>query len=356
MAIIDNPIVVGGAVDQTSALKYMLEHKTNYAGIAAGLTTLTELPTFTQPSGVQVFSSMFDGCSALTTVPTLTYPSTGNTSFEYMFRNCTSLTSVPSVDIGRAKNTTGMFYGCANMVGDFIATKTANNTNAEEMFRGCSHIENVVVTKSPRGSFSNLLRMFYNCTSLETVNIPVTGGGTTGACIATSMFDGCKLLTTVTLDASSAGLKVAGGISAMFNGCEKLETINISTPIDVSMCQEATTTFYGCAKLTSIPSIINTGNITLFNNFLNGCTELVDFPNSFDMHSATSSTSLRDFAAGCSSLSNNSLNNILGSLLTWGGSANKKLKYIGLTSSQATTCTSLSNWSALSAAGWTTGY
>ena len=36
--------------------------------------------------------------------------------------------------------------------------------------------------------------------------------------------------------------------------------------------------------------------------------------------------------------------------------ANKKLKYIGLTQEQATTCTTLSNYQALVNAGWTTGY
>ena len=34
----------------------------------------------------------------------------------------------------------------------------------------------------------------------------------------------------------------------------------------------------------------------------------------------------------------------------------KTLAYIGLTSEQATKCQSLSNYSAFTAAGWTTGY
>lgn len=60
----------------------------------------------------------------------------------------------------------------------------------------------------------------------------------------------------------------------------------------------------------------------------------------------------------CPRLSNDSLNNIMAMCLTnenqW--ASNKNLKAIGLSSTQATTCTSLSNWAALSAAGWTTGY
>jgi hypothetical protein len=36
--------------------------------------------------------------------------------------------------------------------------------------------------------------------------------------------------------------------------------------------------------------------------------------------------------------------------------SDKTLKNIGLSSTQATTCITLSNWADLEAAGWTTGY
>ncbi|MGN1301209.1 MAG: hypothetical protein ACI4U9_01605 [Clostridia bacterium] len=38
------------------------------------------------------------------------------------------------------------------------------------------------------------------------------------------------------------------------------------------------------------------------------------------------------------------------------GSVYKTLKYLGLTSTQATICTTLSNYQAFLDAGWTTGY
>ena len=37
-------------------------------------------------------------------------------------------------------------------------------------------------------------------------------------------------------------------------------------------------------------------------------------------------------------------------------SSNKTLKYIGLTQEQANICITLSNYSAFTSAGWTTGY
>ena len=55
----------------------------------------------------------------------------------------------------------------------------------------------------------------------------------------------------------------------------------------------------------------------------------------------------------CIKLSDDSLNNIMASLATVAdtGTTNKTLAYIGLTSSQATKCTTLSNYSAFTAAG-----
>ena len=57
-----------------------------------------------------------------------------------------------------------------------------------------------------------------------------------------------------------------------------------------------------------------------------------------------------------SQLTNDSLNNILEMCKNSVMSSNKTLKYIGLSSTQATTCTTLSNWAACESAGWTTGY
>ena len=59
----------------------------------------------------------------------------------------------------------------------------------------------------------------------------------------------------------------------------------------------------------------------------------------------------------CPKLSDNSLNNIMQmciNAVSYTGT--KTLKYIGLSQTQATTCQSLSNWSAFTNAGWTTGY
>ena len=59
----------------------------------------------------------------------------------------------------------------------------------------------------------------------------------------------------------------------------------------------------------------------------------------------------------CTNLSDESLNNILAMCKNATSySDTKTLAYIGLTEEQANRCKTLSNYSAFTAAGWTTGY
>ena len=135
------------------------------------------------------------------------------------------------------------------------------------------------------------------------------------------MFRDCTLLTAIPqLNTSNVT-----DMSSMFNRCTSLTTI---PQLDTSNVTKMNSMFYGCSSLTAIPQL-NTSNVT-----------------------GVSYTFL-----GCDSLSNDSLNNILAMLTNAIKiTSNKTLKYVGLSEAQATTCTTLSNWSACETAGWTTGY
>ena len=71
----------------------------------------------------------------------------------------------------------------------------------------------------------------------------------------------------------------------------------------------------------------------------------------------TTNKTFQNCFVNSSSLSDKSLNNILAmcaNATSYTGI--KKLNYIGLTSEQATKCTTLSNYQTFLDAGWTTGY
>lgn len=113
--------------------------------------------------------------------------------------------------------------------------------------------------------------------------------------------------------------------------------------------------FSNCRNLISVNKI--EGTLQRCTRMFSTCEKLVTIPE-LDCSNLDSNAAMQDMFDGCRMLSNESLNNILNtcakSSIT--NSSYKKLKVIGLTSAQATTCEGLSNYQAFLDAGWTKGY
>lgn len=108
-------------------------------------------------------------------------------------------------------------------------------------------------------------------------------------------------------------------------------------------------------KLKSFP-LINTSKVNNAEYMFNSCTSLVNLP-VLDMRNLRYSNNVNYMFSGCSKLSNESLNNILAMCIGMTSyTGTKTLKQLSLTSAQATTCQSLSNWDAFVEAGWSSGY
>lgn len=162
----------------------------------------------------------------------------------------------------------------------------------------------------------------------------------------------------------------------MFSSCEKLEDAQL---FDVSEITSAMYMFAKCYALKSLPNfnfnslqkayymfaydnnIENLTNITIGNSLTSAsymfgyCTKLKTIP-VLNLTNVTGNTSLQSMFKDCPALTNDTLNNILSYLTGAGVTANKTLKYVGLTEAQAQTCTTLSKYQDFLAAGWTTGY
>lgn len=212
----------------------------------------------------------------------------------------------------------------------FIPTKldgtplldTSNVTDMYVMFFKCENL-----TSIPQLDTSNVTNMngtFENCTNLKTI---------------------------ANLNTSNVT-----NMNSIFDGCENL----ISVPqFDTSSVIYMGAMFSRCQSLVEVPQF-DTSKVTKMGSMFIGCTNLVTVPQ-FDMSSIVYSNlfhhDIQNMFSRCPSLSSDSLNNILKSLLTATSyTETKTLAYIGLSEEQATTCTTLSNWSACEAKGWTTGY
>ena len=150
--------------------------------------------------------------------------------------------------------------------------------------------------------------------------------------------------------------------------------------VDFSNITNMGSMFMGCGYLTSLPKNVDTKNVLYADNMCSGCSNLVNFPTwdfskvkritsafqdcrnlvtvpFLDCNSIESHFYFSNIFTNCSSLSDESLNNIMAMCIS-AVNVNyyKTLANIGLSSTQATTCQTLSNYQAFLDAGWTTGY
>lgn len=245
------------------------------------------------------------------------------------------------------------FYGSTSDLYNFLSTldmsATATRTDFSNMFNNCTALTRVPLFDTH--SATTVFSMFANCSAL----ISVPQFDLSNATNCADMFVNCTSLTTI----SQLDTAEATNMNYMFKNCTSLATAPL---LDMSKVQTASYIFAGCTSLRKVPHY-DMSECTDPGAMFNGCSALATVPQ-FDWSSVTSfggalsSTHMFD---GCTSLSNESLNNILASLTSatsysGGLLTPKTLKFIGLTQAQATICEGLSNFAAFTAAGWSTGY
>ena len=171
------------------------------------------------------YSSMFNGCTSLTTAPTeLPATTLASGCYQYMFHGCTALTSAPKLPATTLKNYcySSMFNGCTSLT-------TAPKLPATTLASGCYN------------------SMFESCTSLTTA--PALPATTLASNCYQYMFHGCSSLTTAPeLPATTLASQCYG---YMFWGCSSLTTapaLPATTLVQDCYCYM----FYGCRKLNSI--------------------------------------------------------------------------------------------------------
>lgn len=137
---------------------------------------------------------------------------------------------------------------------------------------------------------------------------------------------------------------------------------NFFQNLDFSDVVHYSNMFTGCNVVTSIDLSNFNKNISYsISNMFSSCAALIDIDLSeFNMSNlliGSTGNSISSVFSGCNNLSNNSLNSILKMCSTHTRSSDgKTLKKLGLSQSQANVCQTLSNWTAFTNAGWTTGY
>lgn len=246
--------------------------------------------------GVQIFNIVgtYEGGNADSVS---NYITTNITDTTFQLSNL--ILKVPEIDTTNVTNFFGAFMDCTKL-SEVSGINTSNATNMQNMFRNCNNL--VSISQIDSSKVTNMSYMFYNCQSLQSI-----------------------------------------------------PTLNTSLVYNMSY------TFHNCSTITEIPQI-DTKKVTYLDSTFSSCDNLVTIP-ILDLSNIQVMSSTFD---SCPNLSDESLNNILASIkiITWElfissmnvEAAEKSLGWIGLSPEQAQKCTTLSNWSACEAAGWSTGY
>lgn len=265
------------------------------------LTTITGIGNL-KTDNVTDMSSMFNGCSALTSLDLSGFNTANVTNMTYMFQGCSNLTSL-----------------------DLSHFNTANVTNMESMFRGCSSLANLDISGFNTGKVGSMGSMFLGCSSLA--NLDVSRFNTEGVVDMGSMFQGCSNLTS--LDLSGFNTANVTKMWTMFSGCSSLTSLDLSgfrtenvtlmggmfygcsnlTNLDVSGFQTENVTqmqsmFSGCSSLTSLDlSNFRTDNATIMNAMFNGCSGLTSLDvSAFKTDSVTDMSLMFQYCSSLTSL------------------------------------------------------
>ena len=163
-------------IDQTSLYGY---HSifTNLFGGCSGLTSVENMVLPATTLANNCYSSMFYGCTSLTTAPQLLATTLTDYCYDYMFKGCTSLTTapqLPSTTLAVACYS-HMFDGCTSLTtAPTLSSTTLADNCYEHMFEGCTSL-----TEAPTLSATTLtegcyLGMFSGCTSLSAITCLAT--------------------------------------------------------------------------------------------------------------------------------------------------------------------------------------
>ena len=201
---------------------------------------------------VKDMSSMFWGCSALTSLDLKNFNTQNVTDMSVMFNGCSGLTSL-DVSHFNTQNVTdmgGMFVGCSGLPSlDLQHFNTQNVTNMAVMFSGCSGLTSLDLSHFNTQNVTDMRRMFYKCSGLPSLDL--SHFDTQNVTDMYEMFSGCSGLTS--LDLSHFNTQNVTDMQSMFSGCSGLTSLDLSH-FNTQNVTDMIEMFKGCSALMTINS------------------------------------------------------------------------------------------------------
>lgn len=175
------------------------------------------------------------------------------TSLKEFFYNCTSLETISGLEYLNTANITdmsSMFYGCSNLTSlNLTNFNTKNVKNMNGMFGDCTHLTSLDITNFNTAKVTNMGNMFLGCSNLTSLDL--TNFNTAKVTDMHGMFKGCSALTS--LDLTNFNTAEVRDMNRMFYMLDEsstaLTTIYVSDNFVTTNVRDGENMFKNCTKL-----------------------------------------------------------------------------------------------------------
>ena len=186
------------------------------------------------------------------------------TSLNQMFNGCTSLQEVDVSLFTKSgiTNMGSMFYNCENLetITGFEEIDTQAVTTFGSLFYNCKKLVDVDLSNLDFTAVTNIGNMFYHCDSMETISLGVVGGSVTDM---NGIFNYCENVTEINLPNFTGASLTSTGISNLCGYCYELVEVNLPE-LGTTTVNNLGAMFRECRKLKRVimPKFNTTSSIT----------------------------------------------------------------------------------------------
>ena len=266
--------------------------------LCSNLTTIEGIE-YLNTEKVTNMNSMFDRCSALTSLDLTSFNTANVTDMSGMFNGCSALTTIYASDklvTGQVTNNVEMFSGCDKLIGaiKYDGNKTNNKDYANYEtgyftpkggFPGYAKFDEGTGTltftsgpSKPEGAYDLNEGSYYpgwwpgQRRKIKTVVFDASfANARPTSCYC--WFSGCNNLTEIK-GIEYLNTENVTNMGFMFNSCKVLTSLNLSN-FNTEKVMYMSNMFYNCNKLTSLDlTSFNTAEVTKMDNMFKSCTDL----------------------------------------------------------------------------------
>ena len=198
-----------------------------------------------------------------------------NESFAKIFENSDFSNDCTDSEISEKKETYSD-KSTLNNINENLANIQVNYTNLYGMFYNCSSLLSVNGIKDfDKERISNIGVIFYGCASLNSIP-DISNWNTNNAIDFNGIFSGCKSLTTLP-DISKWNINKAVKINNIFSHCSSLNSLPDISKWNTNNAINFSEIFYDCSSLISLPDISkwNTNNLIDYSKICDVCLSLI---------------------------------------------------------------------------------